>query len=216
MDKMKYIIGTALHNPDPSFSGIWRGNTLKYSWDIYCVSTEPPSVFGVGRTIGVNHNLGHVNDLIAENRDGLCGWSAHMITLAMLAYSAGKHFVYKESDCIWHGPVLEQMRADMGDKDFVFGRKMTSPPHMDCSQSTFMVRHSFIPTFVSMYLSYGDDRLLLPEHKFSKIEEELPQHCARLSFGVDRCRPIPYDEPLWFVQQLSDFEILEMKNKGLI
>jgi hypothetical protein len=155
----------------------------------------------------VNHNLGHLHYLLEKKQGGLCGWSAHIITLAMIAYCGGKDFVFKEADCFWHGDVIGKMYQDLGNAKFVFGRKMKSPPNMSCSQSTFLVLHDFIPEFVSTYLALPDDIEMLPEDKFVTLERMQPFNYTRLSFGVDRERPIPFGDPIWFVQQVTEEEL---------
>jgi len=203
-----YIIGTAYHYAkewDETLFRAWEKNTLKYTDKFYCVSTVKRN--GSPNEILVNHNLGHIGTMLTNQTKGHSGWGAHMITLAMIAYCAGKDFAYKESDCFWHGDVIGQMYRDLGDAKVVFGKKMESEPWMSCSQSTFLVLHDFIPEFVSSYLALPDDIYMLTEDKFVELEFANPKAYARLSFGCDRERPIPFDEPVWYVQQITKDEL---------
>ena len=93
---------------------------------------------------------------------------------------------------------------------------MESTPYMACSQSTFLVRHGYIPKFVSDYLALPDDKDMLPENKFVAMEEKNPADYARLSFGVDRERPIPWDDPVWYCQQWTNDELMEFMRRGLV
>jgi len=212
-----YLIGTAYHHAsewDESLFKIWEENTLKYCDRFYCISTVKRN--GSPNEILVHHNLGHIHDLLARNQKGLSGWGAHVATLAMIAYCAGKDFMFKESDCIWHGDVPFQLYQDLGSAKVVFGKKMESEPFMSCSQSTFLIKHDFIPEFVSSYLALPDDIEMLTEDKFVELERLSPDKYARTSCCVDRERPIPYDSPVWSVQQVKETELEEMRERGII
>lgn len=164
-------------------------------------------------------NLGHVGDLLhGKKHHQFCGWSASVLALAMIAYAGELDFVYLEEDALAFGPWVTQMYSELGDGQFAFGKKMQSPPWMACSQSLFIVRHAFIPTFVKCYLMLGTDGNAenLPETKFQAIEERFPNECRRLSFTVDRERPLPYDAPVWSAQKFTPDELEELKNRKLI
>lgn len=214
---MNYIVGSGYHyrsDWDRDFFSIWKSNTEKYTKDYYIISTTR----GVDdkNEILCNHNIGHVGDLMKEGREGLCGWSASICALAMIAYNCGKDFIYKEADCLWFGPVPERMYQDIGDKGMVFGAKMHSHPYMSCSQSTFLIRHFFILDFLRGYLFLPHDKDMLPEDKFVKLEENSPDRYGRLSFGVDRERPLPWDSEVWYAQQWNQNELDEAKSRGLL
>ena len=214
---MNYIIGSGYHYRgawDWNFYNIWRANTENYSFNYYVMST----VAGVPARnhILCNHNLGHVNTLIEENREGLCGWSASVCALALIAYNCGKDFIYKESDCLWFGPVPAQLYQDLGTRGMVFGAAMDSAPHMRSAQSTFLIKHSFILDFLRGYLALPNDKSMLPEDKFVKLEENFPNSCARMSFGVDRMRPLPWNATVWYAQQWTQQELDEAKSRGLL
>jgi len=212
-----YIIGTAYHHVSSwseTLFKAWQENTLEYTDQYYCISTvkrnQSPN------EILVNHNLGHIHDLLDRHQSGLSGWGAHIVTLSMIAYCAGKDFIFKESDCIWYGDVPAQLYADLGSAQVVFGRKMESEPFMSCSQSTFLIKHDFIPEFVSAYLALPDDIDMLTEDKFVELERLSPHNYARTACCIDRERPIPYDKPVWSVQQVKEHELEEMRNIGVI
>lgn len=169
--------------------------------------------------VALPNNLGHVGDLLNGSKPHeFCGWSAAVLALAMIAYAGELDFVYLEEDALAFGPWVERMYAELGDGQFAFGRKMESPPYMACSQSLFIVKHAFIPRFVSTYLSLGrdGDPENLPETKFHRIEERFPAECRRLSFTVDRERPLPYDAEVWSAQKFSPDELEELRKRGMI
>jgi hypothetical protein len=217
---MNPLIGTGYHYRsewDEMMFELWRKNTETYGQDVVILSTELRAPCNWFKEIWSGHNLGHVGEYCDGKRTGqLCGWSASIVTLSLIAYNAGKDFAFKEGDCLWFGDVIGQMYRDMGDKQMVFGRKMESAPWMGCAQSTFLIRHNFIPEFVSRYLALPEDKDMLPENKFTTLEEQTPEKFARLSFGVDRERPIPWDEPVWYCQQWTGDEIQEALRRKII
>jgi hypothetical protein len=134
----------------------------------------------------------------------------------MIAYNCGRDFIYKEADCLWVGDVPKQMYQDCGDKGMVFGARMKTAPWMACAQSTFLIKHWFILDFLRGYLFLPNDKDMLPEDKFVKLEENAPDKYARLSFGVDREKPIPYDDSIFYAQQITESEMSELRRRGFI
>jgi len=225
---MNYLLGTGYYPHGGSVEARirWSANVAKYT------NPRPQRIFTLAVGIGENgylndgddwlyfkNNLGHVGDLLNNSKPHkYCGWSASVLALAMIAYAGELDFVYLEGDALAFGPWVQQMYAELGDGQFAFGKKMQSPPWMACSQSLFVVRHAFIPTFVSTYLGLGTDNdpENLPETKFARIEERFPAECRRLSFTVDRERPLPYDAPVWSAQKFTPDELAELKRRNLI
>jgi hypothetical protein len=222
---MNPLIITGYHQTaatDRGFAYHWYLNTTKsYTGQIFVFETAHsffPDFLGVVK-IPTNYNLGHVGDLLNKSIcHEFCGWSASVLAGALLAYNCGKDMLYKESDCLAFGPWIAQMYADMGEGSFIFGAKHQSPPWMPCSQSLFLIRHSYIPTFVQRYIAMGTDASVsnLPEHKFVRLEEMDWDKVKRLSFGYDRERPINYEDKVWYGQKFTSTEMEELKNRGLI
>lgn len=169
-------------------------------------------------TLGLPGDLGHVGQhLNGSKRHEFTGWSSSMLLLAMAAYTAECDFVYSESDNLVFGPIIKRTYEDLGTACMVFGRKMTSPPWMPCAQAWFLIRHAFIPTFVSTYLRLGRDGdvRFLGEQKFIRLEERFGGSLVRrLSFGTDRERPIPWDDEVFYFQQPTPEEIAEGRARG--
>jgi hypothetical protein len=162
-------------------------------------------------------NLGHVGDLLSgKSKSHLCGWSASVLALTLIAYNDGSDLVYVEADCLAFGPWLNQAYADLGDKQMAFGRKHETEPFMPCSQSLFIIRHSFLLEFVARYLALPADVEMNPENKFAHLEENDSASFARLSFGVDRERPIPFDAPVFYAQRWSGEELEEARTRSLL
>lgn len=165
-------------------------------------------------------NLGNWEDVM-RNRvpNEWSGWSASMVALAMIAHVNNTDFVYRESDCFLFGRCIQQAYEDMGDGSFIFGPAMKSAPYMASAQSFFIVKHAFICHFVSAYLALGGERteMNLGEMKFVKLEQQFGTKIVhRLSFGVDRERPIPWTAPAFYFQQATVGELTEAKTRGLL
>lgn len=230
---MRYLIGSSFFDGGKNgtefrraFAPIWSVNVAKLIPQpsrivIICeAGSKRPAVGWNTDVIRLTGDCGNCDQIVRGKRpNDYSGWTAGMAALAMLAYVDMADFIYFEEDCLAFGNVIGQAYTDMGDGDMVFGKKMTSPPWMPCSQAFFLVRHRFIPEFVSAYLALGGERNInnLGEHKHVKIEQQFgSQRCRRLSFGVDRERPIPWDSSVWFAQQWTPEELAEAKRRGFV
>jgi hypothetical protein len=170
-------------------------------------------------TVRLPGDLGHIHHHLdggPKCHHAFTGWSASVLALAMMAYISEADFIYRESDCLAFGPWVARIYSDCGDKGWVFGPKMNSAPWMACCQSLFLVRHRTIPWFVQRFLSMGaeDNRDRVGEIRFVRMAQEVP--AGKLSFGVDRMRPIPWTDPVFYFQQYTPAEIEEARTRGLI
>jgi len=231
---MNYILGTGYcHRPDVAKAeqlwALWRTNT-----DTATPSPRRIVVMAVGGAvppeptspdmdvIRLSGNLGHIHHLIGKELPykpyGLSGWSASVLALALIAYNDEADLLYKEADCLAFGPWVAQMYGDLAGGDIVFGGPMKSDPWMSSTQSLFLVRHKAIIPFVAKYLGFGNDsETLLPEDKFARLgESPQPMDVRHLSFGVDRERPIPFDAPVFYVQQPTDGDFESLRQLQLI
>lgn len=214
----KLIISTGYHErgtADINMAIHWLNNTRKaYAGKIIVLTTGARfPVKDANLTEIRGENLGHVGDLINGSKEGpICGWSASVIALAMIAYNFNADLFYKENDALGFGSWLLQAYTDLGDGDMVFGGKMETFPYMQSAQSLFIIRHKFILNFIRQYLSLPPDKDMLPEEKFSKLEGDI----KFLSFGCDRERPIPWDDPVYYVQQWTPVELEEAKQRGIL
>ena len=227
MVTMNYLLGTGYYgHPGSEVTRLrWCENVKRYAQPqpnritTLCVGGLICPNGAHGECIDLDGNPGHVGQLLSgEKPHDFCGWSASVLALAMIAYCNETDFVYLEEDALAFGPWVQKLYEELGDGDFAFGHTMTSPPYMACSQSLFIVRHRFIPQFVATYIQLGKDGdpENLPETKFLRIEEKFPAKCRRLSFTVDRERPLPYDAPVWSAQKFTQDELAELRNRGLI
>lgn len=201
------------------FAKLWMENLLRYTpktKEVYvvCAGCEYPIKSDHIITIpGIN--LGHVGEYVDGKRNGrFCGWSSSIMTLCSIAYGLGEDLIFLEQDCLAFGPWIERAYKDMEKAQFVFGAPHKTSPYMPCSQALFVIRHSFLTTFMEKYLTLPPDMFMLPEEKFLRIMEAHPSLCAHLSFGCDRERPIPYGDEVVYAQQLIPMEIDEFKKRG--
>lgn len=218
---MNFIIGSGYHRKsdwNERFAWTWYNAIRRYApfpKRIVIISTGhnfPVVASEIDVIRGVN--LGHVGDEGYNN--ALRGWSASVMALSLIAYNCQSDLIYLEEDCLAIGKWVEQAYMDMAEADMVFGYRHIKEPYQVCSQSLFIIKHRFLLEFVRRYLALVPDLNLLPENKFALLESGDPKRFARLSFGVDRERPIPYDSPVWYSQQNTEEEINEMKARGLI
>lgn len=233
MIKRHYMIGSGYYSGSRSpievdkFSRLWLENNRKYC------DPAPKKTVIIGDTpyqndqltkdfqcIYLHGNLGHIRDKHEGRKNyELGGWSATMLTLAMVAYCDELDFIYKEQDCLAFGPWVRQMYADAGEDGLmVFGQPLKIYPELTSTQSLFLIKHEFIPVFVQQYLTLGQESNdNFPENKFTTLEQRNPGVMKRLSFGVDRDRPIPYTSTgPWYAQQWNKQEFNLAKEYGLL
>jgi len=221
MSNHRYTIGTGfVSGKDEGFSfQIWMANSLKFSKPekviVLAVGGRPNfNILGDDPMIAwVEGNLGHIGDLLDKRKPHkFCGWSMGMMTLALLAYQNETDFIYKEQDCLAFGPWVERLYAECGDKKVCFGKNGL----MTCAQSLFLVKHDFIPEFVRSYLGTGPDAATMPETKFSNMAKVNQPNWTQFGFGVDRDRPIPWDDEVWYAQHFTQKELAELTRRNLI
>lgn len=219
-----YLIGTGYcenrcgHDVSVVGFDMWWKNTMKYASPKRVVVTAAAGQSipeAPGDWIRLDGDLGHVHDLQAGRKDfHFCGWTISLCTLALIAYADECDFIYKEQDCFAFGPWVDQMKAEIGSAGIIFGSARCMP----AVQSLVYMKHEFLPEFVKFYLGTGDERKKENEgeQKFVQMERDLPGKCARYSFGVDRDRPITYDAPVFYAQQICGEELAELRKRGLL
>jgi hypothetical protein len=227
---MKFLLGSSFfcggHRNVADLSEDWCLNLTRIDVQpahvaIICEGgTKLKCTAGIGTVIELSGDLGNWSDIMHKRKPyEWSGWSASMMALAMLAYVNECDLVYRESDAFLFGECIKRGYADMGSGSIVFGKAHSGPPWMACSQSFFIVRHSWIPTFIKNYLAMGGETSEenLGEKKFVRLYDKFGSGVVkRLSFGVDRQRPIPWHEKTFYFQQPTPAEIQEAKNRGLL
>lgn len=222
---MNYTIGTGYFNsgrpltsghpdPIPNFHNIWARQIAK-------ATPAPKSIVAIGvggcmppykrpiQSITLPGNLGYIGDIISGAKSHfMCGWSGAAAALAMIAYCNETDFIYVEQDCLCFGPWVEQLYAEIGSRQVLFGSVSTQA----AAQSLFLVRHAYIPEFICDLIGTGPVGLHnVTEVQFAKAEESKPDKWGRFSFGYDRDRPFNPRDPVFYIQQVCQ-EDLERLN----
>jgi len=213
----RYLIGSgffARRESQKWFYHIWEDNTFN--------TTSPAKVLvlsAAGQKLDssrvqwtvLNGDLGHV---VSGVKAAWSGWSISMCTLALMAYAEECDFIFKEQDALCFGPWVNQMYAELGTASMICGRNRS----MVVANSVFLVRHDWIPMFVSTYLGMGDERdpKDLGEQKMFKMICKFPKICKFYNFGYDRDRPFNPKDAVFNVQQLTSGELILLRDHGLI
>lgn len=225
---MSYLIGSGFIGGlrNDAFAPIWLRNILRYCDPLpsrvavlSAKASGAPITSNIISEIRLTGDLGHFMDLIEGRKlHKFNGWMGAVLALALIAYNDESDFVFLEQDCLAFGPWVKQLYEDIGTAGVLFGRKHQTAPWMPCSQSLFMVRHSYIPEFVRLILSTDAQNKEgeLGEHKFERMAQQFPNDWKMMSWGYDRERPFNVEDKVFYVQQLSEGEIQFLADKSLI
>ena len=229
MNTRHYVIGTGYCPSErydaELFANHWITHVERHldPAQIFVMShgVEMPEAYQLSRrTVMVpSVNLGHVHQYVGAAKPmktgQLCGWSASTLALALIAYNCEADFVYVEQDALVFGDVVSQIRKEATERQYsmMFG----SCKKMNVAQSLFWVDWNFIPLYVSRYLDLWPDTdpRRRPEGKFKHLESTQAK-IGRFSFGCDRDRPLPIDQPVWYAQQLTRDEMILLHSKKLL
>jgi len=208
---MSFLIGTGFYATDAEhFLKVrefqrWLRNTTQATPAPVVVVDN--SAAGIGahsphRVIRIEKNLGHMS-APARHAGRFTGWSVSWILPALVAYSEGLDFIYKEQDCFAFGDWVEAIQCG----DFTVGRNAIMP----CEQSLFFIRQHAIPEVIGRYASLNtSDQFMSTEEKFSKCGATFHP------LGCGRDRPITPDATAWYAQKLTESEWNELANTGLV
>jgi hypothetical protein len=226
-----YTVVSGYHHSSNSKSFLltWLENTMRYS-NPSRIIVVGDSCDGVEFPVGLSErvipillpgDLGSCGALMNGTKDHrFNGWSGSMLAGMMLAYCNETDAIYKEADCLWVGDCVGEMYQQIGDAGIIFGNYLQPDGShaMLCAQSLFLVRHWFIPEFVSTFLSSPAQNIAteMGEDKFARFEQQNPAMWKRFDFGVDRGRPLPFDKETFYCQQCTDAEIDELQKSRLI
>lgn len=160
-------------------------------------------------------DLGHVGDILSGKKP--YRFAAHgpiTCTLALLAYVNECDFIMKEQDLLAFGPWVDRMYEEAGDHGIMIGRQQSMP----VANSLALVKHWAIPEFVQHMISgpIENTDAALGEHRMKAWAEAEPTKVGFYSFGVDRDRPLPIDDPIWYAQKFTATELKAVADKGLI
>ena len=189
------------------FFEIWYKNTRRYepNTNIFIHGPDVPNVQGKQniKSIAEYDNLGHVHDYYHKKRIGKwCGSTAGMIYGMMHAYLQNVDFIYKEQDCLWVGSCIEKMYNEIGENGIIFGNNK----EFQSAQALFLVKRNYIPLMIKQ-LAERNDADIFPEHKF-----KLLKYSCKFSFGYDRDRPYNKFDKCFYIQQIKENELKDLKD----
>jgi hypothetical protein len=188
------------------FQSVWVPNTGREKRLVVVTNSHYCPL--LPKEIRVYRNLGHVDNSPFATTHKLLGWSMSWIMPAMVAYSEGLDFIYKEQDCLVFGDWMQAICHG----DACFGRNSV----MGCEQSLFYIRHGFILDFVTAYMSLPQmDAKCTPENKFMILKERF-SGIEQFDMPCGRERPLPLERKTWYAQRLTPVELDELRKRGLI
>jgi hypothetical protein len=168
------------------------------------------------RVIDVEGNLGHVGSIMGQFRPHVAGFTMSWMIPALIAYSDGRDFIYKEQDCLAFGDWETSIVEEAASRKLLAAFGSCDPAVAACEQSLFWIQRDFITEFVWSYLSFPDgDGKILPETKFSNMAGR-DFRIGRFSMGVGRSRPIPAEQIPWYAQKFTADELARLKESKLI
>lgn len=226
---MRYLLGSGYVDNGGNrvdFARIWIDNIERYARPspsrIVAISANGAQLPFTRNNLDEIHlsgDLGSCGALLnGSKKHHFNGWMGTVLALALIAYCDESDLIYLEQDALAFGEWVERLYADIGEAGVLFGNYK----HQACAQSLFMVRHSYIPTFVRLILGGPPQNTAgqLGERVFANLEAQNPKDWKRFTWGFDRDRPEQgFSEckgHVWYVQQLTQSEMNELKVCGLI
>ena len=206
---MSFLIGTGFyaskqeHRAKADEFLCWQENT-GFNKEVVIVDNSDVGLwqFSPHRIIRVKKNLGHMS-APARHAGRFTGWSVSWIIPAMMAYSEGVDFIYKEQDCFAFGNWIEEIQTG----DFTVGRNSIMP----CEQSLFFIRHGSILSVIQKYMAIERaDTCCSTEEKFVLCGATFH------GLGCGRERPLTTDAKTWYAQKLTRKEINELTHSRLV
>lgn len=213
-----YMIGSGFHGHPgdgrAEFFPLWLSNTKRYASPVKILvlsdsdSNLPPD--NGFESVRMQGDLGFCGSLLSGEKDHqFAGGPAVLMALAALAYVNETDLIYKEQDCLWVGDVVGRMYREIGNGGIIFGAQKGMP----CENCLFLMRHWFIPEFLTTYASSA--RETRPENiceaKFAgwaKTKTAWRYH----SIPGGRDRPLP-DTAEWYAQKFTAEELARHRDK---
>ncbi len=214
-----YIIGTGFYSSLKDFEAKYEFFKV---WSLNYPAIERPkriivvdnSAVGLPidhpNIIKIFNNLGRNEDTIPGGGSHLRGWSMSWIIPALIAYSEGCDFVYKEQDCLAFGdwlPAIKKGRMAVGHNSI-----------MPCEQSLFWIERDFIPIYLAPYLGHRlPDSYMMTEDKMVDVGALFGNDFQFHDLPFGRERPLTFhtDRP-WYAQRFTQQEMEELRKLKLI
>lgn len=187
------------HREKLAFFNQWLENTIPHNPVVVDNSKSK-----LGRTITfesvrIQRNAGYVGLPINQSVGPMLGWSISWIVPALIAYSEGCDFVYKEQDCLCFGDWLPRIKTHR----LAFGRCN----QMKVETCLFYLRHDFILEAIHRFMGYKEHDATFPvESKFLAMMVADSENIGFYDLPGGRDRPMPTTEP-FFVQKVTPEEL---------
>ena len=198
--------------PPREFFDIWLRNRRSIYVPTLIVSPHPnPSNAWLPFQldwITTRTDLGHqCTDGFPQNQR-LAGWSAALVLGALHCYHDGLDMIFKEQDCLAFGPWVDRLYSEIGDFAAITGKK--NKDFNLTANSLILVKWKNILDFVSAYISQPEsDAVLYPERKFEVLIAA--GMMTNTTMGVDRSRPLPFEDECWYGQHFTTLEVAELR-----
>ena len=187
------------------FSKYWVPNILKYinpmQFHFYLSNCEilPSGIYGMERTQIV---MGHVQAVkMAHSHD--C--HAAIMTGAMYAWCNNLDYLFIEQDCMVKG--LDKILDFAKDKDLCYGFGEYSYLPGWAEYSLIYVDHADLIGFISNFIHSPIINMIMPDWPEVEFQRLFGYDFTAWPFGYGRKRPIDFNQPMCYAQQLTDNEI---------
>jgi hypothetical protein len=140
-------------------------------------------------------------------------WAVSAMTAAAYALANDMDMVYIEQDCLVYGlDMAVKMAQEQGGMWYGFGENSSYRPGWAANSFLYVNNDSLLPFIKSMHeikdCIDGEIKLEQKFHKAIKHNFAIEYKDVHFwPFGVDRLRPIPWDQEIFYGQQLNDEEL---------
>ena len=158
-------------------------------------------------------NLGHVVQMRNDGIDGYCGWSVSVMMGILYAYHHHADMLYIEQDCLVFGEGwIDYFQSHPAKLIVGLG---PHPTYVE--QSLFYLKYEYLLPFLLRWLAIPEqDRELVPEQKWMRLMNETPNLIQQMPYGYGRRRPYNSNDERWYIQQVTNDELADLVEWGLV
>lgn len=138
-----------------------------------------------------------------------CGWTRAFLAGAFYALMNDMDYVFLEQDVFFRGDIVQEAYHHLRVTGAEYTHGTWSHAYGVEQSFVLMLKDAILP-FINNYMAIPEsDRQMVPEVKFGVAAEMM--RFSPLPFGYGRERPINYDDPVFYVQQMSPEELERMR-----
>jgi len=181
---------------------IWREQIEKYIVPaIYYVYVSAGSDIYPIIDKGFEYNVS-LNDV--HTLDHRYHYHAALLQGTIYAYNNDCNFLWIESDCMIRG--LDKLYNEIQASNIAYGFGRSSYNQGWASQSVIFVNNKYLSEFINKIIRSNIQKstIGMPEKIFHEIFKD---EGYLIPYGYDRKRPIKWDDPIFWEQQINDYEI---------